>query len=283
MISLQQHVDALDHETIGVVSEGDDPLHAQDVCPEGLDDFLDPWKKLARIERLIGHERQAGNVVVMLMFMEAREEVGFDFQYAVETEGVSTQHIGQLDAAALRLTNCRNGIDGANSFARSVQLLRLDEIGLIQEDNIREGDLFLGFMSVVERTEQVLRVNDCHDGVELGVFANILVDEESLGDGGWIGEACGFDQNSVKSAASPHQAFDDADEVAAHATADATVVHFENFFIRIDDEIIVNPNFPELIDDNGVTLAVVFGQNPIEKRGLAAQRNPVKTVTGIAA
>ena len=229
MISLQAACGPWTDKAIGVVSKGDDPLHAQDVCPEGLDDFLDPWRKLAGIERLIGHQRQAGNVVVMFVFMEAREEVGFDFQYAVETEGVATQHIGQLDAAALRLTNRRNGIDGANSFARSVQLLRLDEIGLIQEDDIREGDLFLGFMGVVERTEQVLCVNDCSRWRRALCFANILVDEESLGDGGWIGEACGFDQNPVKSAASPHQAFDDADEVAAHATADATRCSFRKF------------------------------------------------------
>ena len=47
-----------------------------------------------------------------------------------------------------------------------------------------------------------------------------------------------------------------------------TVVHFEDFLVRIDYEVVVDPFFSEFVDNDGITLAVPFGENPIEQRGL---------------
>jgi hypothetical protein len=55
-----------------------------------------------------------------------------------------------------------------------------------------------------------------------------------------------------------HQPFDDADEVAPHSAANAAVIHLENLFVGADNEIVVDADLAEFIDDDGVTLAMVF-------------------------
>lgn len=66
-----------------------------------------------------------------------------------------------------------------------------------------------------------------------------------------------------------HEAGHDANEVAAHGAADAAIVHFEDFFVRAHDQVVVDADLAKLIDDNRVFLAVRFGQNTVEERGFA--------------
>lgn len=55
----------------------------------------------------------------------------------------------------------------------------------------------------------------------------------------------------------------------------------EDFFIRVDDECLVDANLSEFILDHGNSLAMVLGEAAIEERGLSGPRKPVSTVTGI--
>ena len=79
----------------------------------------------------------------------------------------------------------------------------------------------------------------------------------------------GLDDDGVELALAPHQPVDDAHEVAAHGAADATVVHLEHFLVGADDQLVVDADFAELVDDDGVFLAVRLGQDAVEQRGLA--------------
>ena len=74
---------------------------------------------------------------------------------------------------------------------------------------------------------------------------------------------------AVELALALHQAFDDADEIAAHGAADAAIVHFEDFFVGADDEIIVDADLAEFIDDDGEFLAVGLAQDAVQERRLA--------------
>jgi len=67
----------------------------------------------------------------------------------------------------------------------------------------------------------------------------------------------------------PHQAIEDAHQIAAHRAADAAIVHLEDFFVGADDQIIVDADLAELVDDHGVFLAVRLGQDAVEQGGLA--------------
>ena len=75
--------------------------------------------------------------------------------------------------------------------------------------------------------------------------------------------------DGVELALALHQAFDDADEIAAHGAADAPVVHLEDFLVGADDEVVVDADFAELVDDDRELMAVVLGEDAVEKRGLA--------------
>jgi hypothetical protein len=63
------------------------------------------------------------------------------------------------------------------------------EIGLIKDDRVGEGQLLLRFMCAVDLAEKVPGIDNGDDGVESCLGADILVDEESLGDRRGVGEA----------------------------------------------------------------------------------------------
>ena len=115
----------------------------------------------------------------------------------------------------------------------------------------------------------MLGVGDGDDRVELGLLANVVIHEEGLGHRYGIGEAGRLDQDAVKAAGPLHQPLDDADEVAAHGAADATVVHLEDVFVGLDDQVSVDANLAEFVDDDGVLLAVRLRKDAVEERRLA--------------
>ena len=144
-----------------------------------------------------------------------------------------------------------------------------DQVGLVDDDDVGEGDLVLRLRRVAQALAQPLGVGDGHHRVEPRRAAHVLVDEEGLGDRRRIGEAGRLDDDRVELALAPHQPFDDADQVAAHGAADAAVVHLEHFLVGADDELVVDADFAELVDDHGVALAVRLGEDAVEQGRLA--------------
>src|SRR5262249_47592703 len=111
---------------------------------------------------------------------------------------------------------------------------------------------------------------DGDDAVEQETIAQVVVDEECLGDGSGIGQASGFDENVIEAVPAFHQAAEDADEVAANGAADAPVVHFKDFFLGADDQLVIDADLAEFILDDGNALAMLGRQDVIEQRGLAS-------------
>ncbi len=128
---------------------------------------------------------------------------------------------------------------------------------------------FFGFRRVLEPVLEPLGVRDRHNRVELGLGADLLVHEEGLRHRRGIGEARGLDDDGIELALAPHQPVDDAHEVAAHRAADAAIVHLEDFFVGVDDQIIVDADLAELVDDHGELLAVRLRQDAVEQGRLA--------------
>ena len=52
--------------------------------------------------------------------------------------------------------------------------------------------------------------------------------------------------------------------------ADAADVHFKDFFLRIDDQVVIDADFAELVHDYGVSSAVIAGEDAIEQRRFAS-------------
>ena len=157
----------------------------------------------------------------------------------------------------------------ADARFQFAQLLRLDQVGLVDDDDVGEGDLVLGLGRVLQPVLQPFGVGHRHDGVQLGLGADLLVHEEGLRHRRGVGEAGGLDDDGVELALAPHQPVDDAHQVAAHGAADAAVVHLEHFFVGVDDQLVVDADLAELVDDDGEFLAVRLRQDAVEQRGLA--------------
>ena len=165
--------------------------------------------------------------------------------------------------------NGGKAVDGANLGLDGFQFLRRDQIGLVQHDNIGEGDLVLCLVAVFQTGGQMLGVDDSDDGVQSRFRLHALVHEERLGDRGGIGEAGGLDDDAVELVAALHQAADDADQIAAHGATDAAVVHLEHFLVGVHDQVVVHPEFAELVNHDSVFLAVVLSQDAVQQRGFA--------------
>jgi hypothetical protein len=161
------------------------------------------------------------------------------------------------------------GVDGADRASTEASSSGVDEIGLVQHDDVGEGDLVLGLGRVLEPVLEPFRVGHGDHRVELGGVADILVDEEGLRDRGGIGEAGRLDDDRVELALALHQPVENADQVAANSAADAAVVHLEHLLVGADDEVAIDADLAELVDDHGELLAVVLGEDAVQKRGLA--------------
>src|ERR1700722_3564788 len=238
MIAVEDHVHALEHETLGVVLERENTLAAQDLLPLLRHQVLDPREELVGIERLLGLERERLHVlvvivlepavivtvaviVVMVMTVVVIMPVAFfqegrlDVENTVEIEGVAAKDLGQRDGAALRAVQPGVGIDPADARLDLAQVGVADEIGLVDQDHVGEGDLVLRLGRVAQPVFEPLRVRNRHHGVELCPLADVLVDEEGLRHRRRIGQAGGLDDDGVELALAPHQPVDDADQIAA--------------------------------------------------------------------
>ncbi len=204
-----------------------------------------------------------------MVFMAVLEEVRIVFQRALQVEGTLVQHAGKIDAGAFGLVDAGGGVDGAHDVFDAGKLFLGDEVALVDDDDIGKGDLVFGFAAVLQAQRQVLGIDQCDDGIELGLGADIVIHEEGLGNGDRIGKAGGFDNDAIETARTAHQAFHDADEVTAHRAADAAIVHLVDFLVGFHDQVVVDADFAELVDDDRIFLAVVLGQDAIEQGGLA--------------
>ena len=96
-------------------------------------------------------------------------------------------------------------IDPANPRLDLAQLGVVHEVGLVDEDDVGERDLVLGFGGVFQAIFQPLRVGDGDDGVEFGLSPDILVDEEGLRHRRGIGQTRCFHDDGVELSFSTHR------------------------------------------------------------------------------
>ena len=80
------------------------------------------------------------------------------------------------------------------------------EIGLVEDDDVGEGDLAFGFRRILKAFDEPFGVGDGDDRVEAGRVGNIGVDEESLRHGSGIGKARRLDNDGVELALALQQA-----------------------------------------------------------------------------
>ena len=86
-------------------------------------------------------------------------------------------------------------------------LLGTDEVDLVDEDHVAEGDLLDRLVALREVGFEVDRIDDGDEGIELDVGLDLVGDEEGRGDGRGIGEPGRLDEDAVERAGAFLQAW----------------------------------------------------------------------------
>jgi hypothetical protein len=193
---------------------------------------------------------------------------------AFEVEGADPEDAVERHIAADGVMAARPPVHGRDPPRERGELLRGDQVGLVEQDDVGEGDLLLALAALVEVEGHVAGIHDRDHRVQLELCLQLVIHEEGLDHGRRIGEASGLDQHMVEAIAPPHEGAEDANEIAPHRAADAPIVHLEDLFLCRNDEVVVDAYLAELVLDDGDPLAVVFAQDAVQERGLARAQKP---------
>ena len=197
------------------------------------------------------------------------QELRVELAGALEVEAADIEHLVQRKVAVARAVHLRHGIDVADATLQFVEGGRGDEVGLVEQNHVRETNLLHGFIVLIEMLGDVGRVDHGHNRVEAKMLLDLVVGEERLSDRRRVREAGGLDEDAVEPVLALEQPAEDADQVAAHAAADAPVVHLEQLLVAADDQLVVDADLPELVLDHRELLAVVLREDAVEEGGLA--------------
>src|SRR5262245_48207966 len=208
-------------------------------------------------------------MVVIVMMLSAVQEGGFNLEDSIEVEGITPKNLVDVDVRPLGPVQPGIRIERANACLELAQFIRRHQIGLVDQDDIREGNLVLGLGRVLEAIRQPLGIGYSDDGVQFRFRTDGLVHEEGLCNGRWIRQACGLYDDGVEFAPAAHQAIDDPHEISPYGAADAAIVHFKYFLVGIHHEVVVDPDFAEFVDDDREFLAMRFRQDTVEQGSFA--------------
>src|ERR1700736_6739028 len=186
--AFEKHVHALDHEALVVLLHRNDALHSKDVCSEILRNLLNPGNEPRRIERAVGGKGQTADPLIVFMVVCFGEKPRFDLENAAEIKGIAAEHFGEIDTAAFGAMDAGIRIDSANARFDRGEIIPGDQIGLVEQHDIGETKLLLRLRGSIDLAEKVLGVDHRHDGIELGLAADVIVDKKRLRDGCRIGQ-----------------------------------------------------------------------------------------------
>lgn len=186
----------------------------------------------------------------------------------LEIEGTEVQHAIDRNVGIERAEDPHRGIHRMDAPLDALQCRLVGEIDLVQQHDIREGDLLPCSVHDIEMLLDVRGVHDGDDRVQHELFAKILVQEESLRNRARIGEAGGLDQHAVETVAPLQELPEDAYQVPTHLAADAAVAGFEDLLFGADHELVVHADLTELVLDDGNPPAMLRSEDAVEERGL---------------
>ncbi len=213
----------------------------------------------------------AMSMAVVVLFLQ---EVGVDVELGVQVEAAQVQNLGDRHFAEMHRLDRSARVHVLEAVDQRVGLLAGNEIGLGQEDLVREAHLAACLLAVVQLLGGMLGVHQRDDGVDEVGLGDLFVHEEGLGHRAGIGQAGGFDHDAVELqeplAALGGQQLERLAQVLADRAADAAVAHLHDLFLGIrHQDVVVDVLLAEFVLDDGDLLAVRLGQHALEEGGLA--------------
>src|SRR5581483_3864099 len=223
--ALEEHVHALKNELVGIAAKIQNPLHAHDVRALLGNHRPEPLAHFQAVEIAGDDDRDRRDIFGVLVI------VGVILRLTFEREALEIEDDRNVDVGILRLADARGAVDVANFIFQLGQILGRDQVHLVEQQEVGEGDLFFRLGGAVELLEDVLGIDDRHDAVQAEFAADAVVDEKRLRDRRGIGEAGGLDHERIVAAALLEQIEQRAQQIAAHGAANAAVAHLDDLLI----------------------------------------------------
>ena len=205
--------------------------------------------------------------VVMIMMMVLFGWGGDDFQRGIEREAADLEDGFDGDGSAESWDDAGLRVGLPDFGFKVAEGGLVHQIGFVEKNQIGEGDLLDGFAFPVVRN--VERVHHGDNAIEGEGVLHFIIHEEGLNDGPGIGQSRGFDEDVIEAVPAAGKASEDADEIAADGAAEATVVHREDFLIRLNHQFVVDGDFAEFILHYGNPKTMRGGKDAVEQGGLA--------------
>ena len=197
------------------------------------------------------------------------EKAGIEVGGAAEVKAADVQHAVEGEGAVARAVDPGRRVHAVQARLEPVEVGGAREVGLVEENDVGEGDLLLRLPAVVEMLGDVPGVDDGDNAVEAIGVADFGVAEERLRHGAGVGQAGGLDEHAVEAVLALEEPAEDAEQVAAHGAAEAAVVHGEDLLVGLDDELVIDAHLAEFVLNDGDPAAVLFGENAVQQGGLA--------------
>jgi hypothetical protein len=243
----------------GDVEDRADPLD-QDPAVAGGEEPLDP-EQVARREQLgePGTEEDfeedplfldadggdGGFVLVRSIF----EEAGGASEGAREIKALDPKERGGIDLAVGDGEDRCTWVESAELALDEGQLVRLDQVSLAQQEQIREGDLGPELAGSPELFQGMKGIDNDRDGAQLELFCEFLVGEESVEDRARVGHAGGLDDEGVVAVTLAGQSPEGEPQVRAGGAADAAVTDLQGG--GSGEEVLVDTELSKFVLQDG--------------------------------
>src|ERR1039458_3463835 len=190
-------MNALEDNTMVKAVECNDSLVPHQILGIFRDRLAEELLQATLVERRRAREYERLNVVVVLMMIFA-EKSWFDFENTIERKAAYIEQIADRRITKIHRLDRRPGIHLNQAAAHLLTLGVIYKVGFAQENPVREADLLLRLMELIELMVRMLGIDNRYDRIKHIISGNIVVDEEGLCDRGRISQPGRLDDDTVK-------------------------------------------------------------------------------------
>ena len=157
----------------------------------------------------------------------------------------------------------------------SVDLLAGDEIDLVEDEHVGEGNLAELQLHHLRRSEYLFGIDDTRDAVQPDAVSHALVHEGER-DARRLGHSAGLEQDVLGLVVPAQHLHHRSDQIIADVAADTAVGEADDvpFALHPDDEVGVDVDRAEVVHQDGDTKAVIAGEDAVQQRRLACTEEP---------
>mmetsp|Transcript_7837 Transcript_7837/g.24012 ORF Transcript_7837/g.24012 Transcript_7837/m.24012 type:complete len:472 (-) Transcript_7837:26-1441(-) len=284
-------VDPLEDELgVALSGEGEDALGPVEVGGPGLQELGHEHVEFGDVEEALDGDAAGGDhgKVVDFGFLGGgavllAEERGVEVDAAVDLEGGDADDLREVDLAPRAGDDAREAVDRGERLLDRLELGGRDEVDLVEEDPVGEGDLLHRLvdravrLDLVEVRLDVLRVGEADDRVDDEVVVNPLVRLNRGDDRRRVGEARRLEEDAVELLPLLHEGAERPDQVTPDRAARAPVVHLDQVLLGrhvLPHQLLVDVDLPVLVLDHTDPLILLLIQDVVDQRRLPRPEEP---------